>query len=243
MADPPRSRNRIRPIAALRAVRALIRDPDDTARVFDVINALSGNSGRRSFERFRRSETGARILAERRDLLATLSDRERLLALPPGSLGRSYGEFMGREQLTADGLVGASERPVEGDVAESSPEQQLFGARLRDSHDLWHVVSGYNRDLAGEASLLAFTFVQTRNPGIGLIVLAAYLRARGDFAFARRLIRQAMGRARRAAWFPEQDWEALLSRPLADVRRELRIGEPPIYVEARSAGAPVPTAS
>ena len=235
--------NHIRPIAALRAVRALIQDPDDTARVFDVIGALSGNSVPRAFERFRRSGTGARILAERRDLLATLSDRERLLALPAGSLGRSYSEFLGPEQLTADGLVAASQRPANGGAPELSPERALFGTRLRDSHDLWHLVTGYNRDLAGEAALLAFTFVQTRNPGIGLIVLAAYLRARGDFAHARPLIRRAMGRARRAAWLPEQDWEALLSRPLSDVRRELGVGEPPVYVEARSEGAPALTAS
>src|SRR5262245_61627185 len=102
------AKSRIQPIVALRAIRALIRNPDDTARVFDVIDALSGNHGERLFERFRRTSAGVRLLARRPNLLAVLSDREGLASLPPGSLGRTYAEFMGREQISADGLVQAS---------------------------------------------------------------------------------------------------------------------------------------
>ena len=110
------ARNRIRPLEALRAIRALLRDPDDTARVFDIIRALSGNSGQRSFRRFASSEVGAHVLAKRSELLPVLSDRESLMALPPGTLGRTYGEFMGREALSADGLVAASKEGVEPEV-------------------------------------------------------------------------------------------------------------------------------
>jgi ubiquinone biosynthesis protein COQ4 len=223
-------------VAALRAIRALIQDPDDTRKVFEVIDALSGRSVEWAFDRFRATETGRRLLAERPDLLAVLSDRERLLALPVGTLGRTYGEFVHREQLTADGLVDASQI---GQDAEGIPEERLwFGARLRDMHDLWHVVTGYNRDLVGEASLLAFTYAQVRNRGVGFIVLIAYLKAGGEFRWARRMMRDAYRRARKAAWFPGQDWEALLERPLAEVRRELGVEAAPLYEEVRSEGAP-----
>src|SRR5262245_64413559 len=90
MSEP---RTRMQPLLALRALRALLRNPDDTARVFDVIQALGGRNGERAFERFRRSVVGASVLAERRDLLVALGDRERLMALPPGALGRIYAEF------------------------------------------------------------------------------------------------------------------------------------------------------
>src|SRR4030095_2847975 len=95
------AKSRIRPFDALRAIRALIRNPDDTARVFDVIDALSGNHGERLFERFRRSPGGARLLAKRPDLLAALSDRARLASLPAGSPGRPFADLMGREQISA----------------------------------------------------------------------------------------------------------------------------------------------
>src|SRR4030095_17264735 len=95
------AKSRIRPFDALRAIRALIRNPDDTARLFDVIAALSGNHGERLFERFRRSPGGARLLAKRPDLLAALSDRARLASLPAGSPGRPYPGILWRQPLSA----------------------------------------------------------------------------------------------------------------------------------------------
>ena len=227
------SKRRIRPLDAWRAIRVLIQNPDDTGQVFRIIDALSGNSGERLFQRFRRDPTGARILGERRSLLTTLSDRAALKALPAGSLGRIYADFTRREQITADGLVDAS---MEGERIDRGPERRLFGERLRDSHDLWHVVTGYGRDLVGEAALLSFSFAQTLNPGVGFIVAVAWLKAgRGE---ARRLIVDGFRRSRRAAWFPATDWETALTLPLDEVRRQLRIEPAPPYEAIRSTGAP-----
>jgi ubiquinone biosynthesis protein COQ4 len=233
--SPPRKR--IQPLRALRAIRALLANPDDTPKVFEIIDALSGSSGERLFRRFRASSTGARILEERRDLLATLDDRPSLLALPPGTLGRTYAEFAEREQITGQGLADAS---IEGGRRRDDigPERRLFADRLRDMHDLWHVATGYGRDLVGEAALLAFSFAQTWNPGVGFIVAVAYLRARGDVASARAVMREGFRRGLRASWLPAADWERLLERPLESLRDELGIGTPPSYVPVRSAGAP-----
>ena len=229
-----RERDRIRPLEALSALRSLSQNPDDTAQVFRILRALP--NGDRVFRRFRRTEGGARLLHERPSLLAALSDRERLMAMPAGSLGRSYAEFMAAEQISADGLVQASEdAPPAQSVDE---EHQYVGARLRDMHDLWHVVTGYGRDLLGEAALLAFTFAQTRTPGIGVIVGHALWKARGDFAPARGIIWKGFRRGLRAEWLPAQEWEKLLPEPLATVREHLGVGAPPVYTQLRSEGAP-----
>ena len=225
-------RNRIRPLHAWRSLRALMNDPDDTAKVFDIIDALSGNSGERLFSRFCTTDVGRRVLYEERDIVRTLSDREALEALPEGSLGRTYAAFMTREQISAEGLVSASEEG--GDGHAEDPDRQRFGDRLRDTHDLWHVVTGYNRDLIGEASLLAFTVAQTRNPGIAAVVAMAYLRFGSEDQDARPMIRAAFQRGRRAGWLVAADWEKLLERPLAEVRDEFRVGAPPSYTEVRS---------
>jgi len=236
----PRARRRprrIRPLEAWRAMRALLADPDDTARVFDIIDALSGRTRDRAFRRFLRTPGAERLLAERPRLLDHLADREALLAMPEGSLGRAYAGFMGREQISADGLVAASAEGGRGPDPDASPEQRWFGERLRDQHDLWHVVTGYGRDLLGEGALLAFTYAQTRNPGIGFIVAVAWWRA-GEAPEIRRLFREAHRRGRRAAWLPAQAWEELLPRPLEEVRRELGVGAPVRYAPLRSSGAP-----
>jgi len=233
MAPDPRKR-RIRPLDAWRAIRVLLRNPDDTGQVFRIIDALSGNSGEKLYQRFRSDPTGARILQERRSLLKTLEDVAALRALPEGSLGRAYADFVSREQLSADGLVAASAEG--GGGWDYGDERRLVGDRLRDMHDLWHVVTGYGRDLVGEAALLAFSYAQTRNPGVGFIVAVAWLKA-GSGA-ERSLIRAGYRRGRSSAWLPAQDWEALLARPLEEVRRELRVGVPPRYTAVRSAAAP-----
>jgi ubiquinone biosynthesis protein COQ4 len=227
-------KRRIRPLDAWRAIRVLLKNPDDTGQVFRIIDALSGNSGEKTFQRFRNDPVGARILRERRSLLATLSDSAALEALPVGSLGRTYADFVSREQITADGLVAASME--EPNRLDNGPERRLFGERLRDMHDLWHVVTGWGRDLVGEAALLSFSFGQTHNPGVGFIVGVAWLKAgKGN---ARRLIVEGYRRSRRSAWLPAQDWEALLAQPLDEVRRQLRIEPAPSYYAVRSAGAP-----
>jgi hypothetical protein len=157
-----------------------------------------------------------------------------LEALPAGTLGRTYADFVSREQLTADGLVDASE--AERSRRNYGWERRLLQDRLRDSHDLMHVVTNYGRDLVGEAALLAFSFAQTLNPGVGFIVAVAWYKAgRGK---VRGLIVDGFRRGRRAAWLPAFDWEAPCSRPLDDVRRELRIEVAPSYEAVRSAGAP-----
>lgn len=236
-AAPPPVRKRIQPLRALRAIRALLANPDDTAQVFDIIDALSGNAGERSFQRFRATEAGQRILAENRSLLATLDDRESLKLLPPGTLGRIYAEFTEREQITGKGLADVS-MTAERRVRDLDPERELFFARLRDMHDLWHVTTGFGRDLVGEAALLAFSYAQTRNRGVGFIVAVAWLRATGDFSYARPVIVDGYRRGKRAAWLPGQDWEWLLTQPLTAVRERLGLGDPPAYEAKRSEGAP-----
>jgi ubiquinone biosynthesis protein COQ4 len=219
-------------------MNALLANPDDTAQVFRIIAALSGNSGARLLRRFRRTSTGARVLRERSRMIDILGDGERMRAMPAGSLGAAVRDFYAAEQLSVEGLADASQAALDASVPrKADDDQDLLGERLRDLHDVFHVLTGYGRDLRGEAAVLAFTLPQTRNPGIGYIVLTVLRRA-GVSSEMGRLIRQAFRRGRRAAWLPGQDWESLLERPLDEVRQELRIGPPPVYEEVRSEGAP-----
>ncbi len=157
------SSRRIRPFEAWRAMRILLRDKEDTAQVFRFVQALTGDSQRMGFERFKQSETGQRILREQRRLLDVLSDRAGLAKCPEGSLGRAYLDFVYGHNLSADGLVAASK---EGSSRKfESADEELYANRLRDMHDLWHVTTGYGRDGLGELCLLAFSYAQTRNRG------------------------------------------------------------------------------
>lgn len=224
-------------------MRALTRDPERTDLVFVVIRALAGDAAERVYRRVMADPVGRRILEERRSLLATLSRLDDLRALPADTLGHAYAAFMDSQGLSAGGLVEASRSPTADDeVRYLDDRARCLGERLRDMHDLWHVVTGYNRDLVGEAALLAFSWAQTRNRGVGLIVLVALARLwRFGLRDGVRTVLEGHRRGRRAAFLPAADWEALLGRPLVEVRRTLHVLDVPAYTELwRDAPAPQP---
>lgn len=218
-------------------MRALRKDPDDTASAIRVIAALSGNSGRRDFERFQRSIRGARILHERRDLFDVLTDQARLEAMPPGSLGRTIIEWFKRENISTQGLAQASEAARGDEVRVLGDLEQIYRKRLLNLHDVYHVVAGYDRDIYGEMAVLAFTLAQNYNRGIAYLTFNA-LRTEGWSSPAGKLIRQGYRRGKRAKRLVEEDWEKLFERQLDDVRRQLCVGDPPVYEQFRSPGAP-----
>ena len=231
-------RNRIRPIIALRAIRESNRDPDDTVAAIKVIGAISGNSGRRKFKRFQRSPRGARILREKRDLYDVLTDVERMKAMPPGSLGRTIIEWFLRENISAEGLAEASAAAATAlGRRDRGEDERIYNSRMRNLHDVFHVLAGYDRDLHGESAVLAFTIAQDYDRGLAYFVWRS-LREAGWSSETGKLIREAYRRGKRAAPLAEQEWEVLFERPIDDVREELGVGAPPVYEQMRSAGAP-----
>src|SRR6185503_2203214 len=176
--------------------------------------------GLKLFERFAATDAGSRVLAEQRDLLPALEDRAALAALPAGSMGRADLAFMEEEQLSPQGL-GAMSDMAEPDIL--APDMQRFRNRMRDAHDLTHILTGYGRDPLGELCLLAFMNRHSKQLGQLLIVLMSLKRVPRK---GRPAIWQAWRNGRKARWFPGLDFEALLARPLEDVRRELSVPSP-----------------
>ena len=86
---PVRTKNPMQWRTAFRALRALVKDNDDTTQVFKIVDALRGNSDIRNTERMKQSEIGRKILSERRSLIDVLSAREQLRGLHEGTLPRA----------------------------------------------------------------------------------------------------------------------------------------------------------
>lgn len=210
-------------LTAARSLVAILRAPEDTKQVFRLVEAMSGGAGAKIRPRLERSRAGARLLADQPEILALLRDSAYLEGLPEGSLGRAYLAFIRRDGLTADGLVQASQEGAQ----QAGGLDGYVQRRLRDTHDLWHTVTGYGGDLVGEGALLAFTYGQTFNRGIGMLVAVGLLRSHD--ADARRMLVDGLARGVRAAWLPAVRWEELLPLPLDEVRARLRVGPPPAY--------------
>src|SRR5690606_37799839 len=92
--------------------------------------------------------------------------------------------------------------------------------RVRQTHDVWHVLTGYGPDVEDELALQGFTFAQMGMPSSFLIATLGTL-ARAPRSIARVLEGYRRGKA--SAFLPTVRFEAMWQRPLLDVRRELRI--------------------
>ena len=225
---------RRRPLKALRHFRELIKNKEDTTQVFYIIEALNGNSFQKVFVKFANSEKGRQRLKENRALPSLLDNHDWLRTLPDGSLGRAYLDFMKREGLTAQGLVDEYESSgMSRDYGH--PDMFIFGDRLRDTHDMLHVLTGYGRDALGEASVLGYTHAQHGGAGVIFIAYGAALEIRKSApkdAPILKSVHEARRIGKAAKDIVYEDLMTLLPMQLDDVREMLNITLPTVYHEA-----------
>ena len=227
---PPLPAHRVEWRRAVRALRALLADPEQTEKAFEVFLALDGGQDERMFQRLVSTPQGRRLAAERPSLLDRLSDRAALAALPDDSFGRAYLAYLDRTGFAPDGLVRLKDQmearahSIGEQLPVLDPLREWLRVRGIVMHDLWHVLTDYGTDGFGEAALLAFSHAQLPGRASGLLVVGAALRcvAEHGVGFVPYMFR-AWRRGRRAAWLPELRYESLLAEPLADVRRQAAI--------------------
>jgi ubiquinone biosynthesis protein COQ4 len=211
---------------ALRALRRLLDEPDDTQNAFEVFDALDPNTVQRRLTRVLQHAEGRRLLVEQPDLLSLLQDRSALAALPEGSLGRAYLAHIERHGLDPAKLV-RMRRELDAQHGPRDPALQWFADRTLLGHDLWHVLSGYGADGLGEAALLPFSWAQQGGLANAFLTLGAAQRAWNfpDREWPRYLWR-AWRRGRRARLLDAIPYEELLAEPLERVRALVGIDPP-----------------
>ncbi len=218
-------------LGALRALRRLLADANDTTQVFKIMRALNVGTMQAGYERLLQTPQGGRLAFQHVELAERFCDPAFVGSFAPGSVGAAYGAFLARTGYSAAGLADISRTD---DPWRDAPHPYAwYGRRMRDSHDVWHVLTGYRADEPlGEACLVAFTYAQTRGLGWAAIAVASALKAwrtpGGKPAVS--AIREGYRRGRAAAWLPGEDYERLFAEPLDQARARLGIGDPTAYL-------------
>lgn len=235
--DPRRPKARFRPLKALAHFRILIKDKEDTEQVFHIGEALPSKEFLARARRFCESPKGQALMA-REPLLAPLMDaHDTLSKLPADSVAHAYMAFMKREGLSAAGLVAESEKMNVG-RPRYDDQMQWYGERLRDVHDLVHVLTGYGRDALGEQCALGFSYGQDRGwmpwflSWAGALEIKRRVKADAPVLAA---VRQSHKSGKLAQRLVEQDIMALLAEPLEAARKRMGISEPTAYRQAHAA--------
>lgn len=232
--SPERPAPKFRPIQAYHHAVKLTEDKEDTAQVFYMSDCLPCKRSLRKAQAFCESNIARELMEKEAYLPPLLDDHDSLLRHGPGSVAHAYVSFMRREQLSAAGLVEASTvpgRPIYAD------KYQWFLDRLRDTHDLAHILTGYGRDALGEQCVLGFTDGQHHDrtdwviAWLGTIDFAT--RVKSDAPVIRAVAQAARsGKAAQAIF--KQRVTTLLAEPLEAARLRLGIAEPTRYIEAHA---------
>jgi ubiquinone biosynthesis protein COQ4 len=205
----------------LRALATVVADPEQTDQVLVFSAYVNGGGSPERVQRFYDSPAGQRLYAEHRTIDSHTVDLDQLAHLPEGTLGHAYAQFLQSRGFTPDTFEGAP-------AGITDPHASYVVQRIRQTHDLWHVVTGQATDPASEVALQAFTYAQVGAPSSLILAIVGTLRALREKPG---IVRDVIGmyrtgrHAEKLAAFP---WEDHWTTPLADVREMLGLPNVPL---------------
>lgn len=216
---------------AWRHFRILIKDKEQTEQIVAIVDTLPWRGLAKQASAFLSTERGRAIFQAEPYLPDFLDDHAALRRTPKGSFAHAYCDFMEREGLSAAGMVEAT--------SARDKDQRLFGDgvawyidRLRDFHDLVHIMTGYGRDLLGEQCVLAFTYEQRPCPGNLFLAWAGNTMMKVKMKTQAPLVRALLEARRNGKQCPrivEQPIQELFAMPLEAVRTMFNVPEPHRY--------------
>jgi ubiquinone biosynthesis protein Coq4 len=122
-------------------------------------------------------------------------------------------DFLRRNHITPAAL---SHAPV-------APDERMtyLVLRMRQTHDVWHAVTGYAADVEGELLLQGFYLAQTRTPLALVLTLLGAVRYGWRYPAYFGRLRAAYRAGRRAAALAPVYWERHFAEPVTSVRARL----------------------
>lgn len=221
---------------AWRNFRELVKDKEDTSKVAPIFEALPWRGIYDAALSFLATERAQDIRRKEPSLVAILDDHATLRKLPVGSLAHVYCDFMEREGLSAQGLVDELDKNRSPEMYWDDQVTWYYN-RMRDTHDLLHILSGFGRDALGEQCVLAFTYSQQPSPAhlfLGYAGAVEIAKRKTVKAPVFRAVREAQKMGKACPRLVEMSITELLSMPIEEVRAKLNIAEPKFYREAHS---------
>ena len=212
-----RVRDRIAFARTLWSFVDLVKHPDHLDRVFEISDGMVKQRTEvleLMMGHFARDPRGAKAIQDRPRLRIDLSE---LSNLPEGTLGRVFADHM-----RANGLD-----PASIPTLPANDGIEFVRAHLYETHDIWHAVTGYKTDVAGELGLQAFYAAQAPG-GLPWMLLAMGFLNTALYAMNEREARfEAIARGwemgRRARPLFGTRWDELWATPIDEVRRTLGI--------------------
>lgn len=207
-------------LVSLYGVFKLARNTDATRYVFMIGNAqdtLAETARRRGDMRDPFADPALEQLWQQR-YCPEHYDVDGLLSLSPETLGGMYARHMKSRGL----------RPDFFDAVTPRHNLHYLRLRMRQTHDIWHTLTGFDTNPVGEVGLQAFYFAQFTNGQSALIIAGAILksilrRRYGELEQFVEAFCDGYRNGRRAQPLLGVKWEDLWQEPVEDLRRRYNI--------------------
>ncbi len=198
-------------LANIPRIRALMAR-DLERHLADVAVLKTDLLGLDAAPRHRAALDGVRGYVPRLDLAA-------LAALPEGTFGRAYATFMRDNGLSPFVLTDA--------IDDATLRRNAFGIRLATTHDMIHVLLGFDTSWPGELGVLAFSAAQglswAQRASMAFAWPLYLVRTGFRFSALRAAARRGAALGRRAPFLLGLRLEERFGDDLDALRRELRI--------------------
>jgi len=209
-------------LMTLRGVLSLLANPANTTSVYDIEDGLRREKSTQLSVDYVLAQAGVAELVQERYLAPTPS-LEKLLQCPEGSLGLTYATYIQENGFDPNFY---RQLTIEDETS------YLF-MRRRQTHDIWHLMTGMSVDAASEIGLKAFELAQTHGTMAGLLVAGALIRTllkepdSLNYLLDRISVGYRMGM--QAKPFMAQKWEEGWDKSLTQWREELNVTAPSTY--------------
>ncbi|MEM8782144.1 MAG: Coq4 family protein [Planctomycetota bacterium] len=206
-------------IEELRGVVGLLRDPHDIQNIYKIEDGLLETPSTCLAADFVRQQPGCAEIIEERYLRNAAYDMDMMRQLPEGTLGREFAHHLDLYDFD----------PQYYQVNEVKDDATYVLARIRETHDIWHVVTGFYPTPIGEIGIKAVELAQVRRPMAAVLCAGAVLRymLRTPQRFGDLLLAISAGyqMGLHAKPLLAQKWEQMWDRPVEDIRRDMGIPE------------------
>ena len=199
--------------------------------ILQVVRHGSGPSLKYTYKKMLDTKIGGEMAYKNEEIseyLPSLSDR------PEGSVGRESYNYFG---LHRENVQKASRRTkINDEWVEAKHPYSWMARRYRDTHDIWHILTGYPTSTEGEMCIAMFSFAQTKSLawlmiGLGAIfAILNYLRQPLQSFVIFKMAYEAYRNGKRAKFLLAEDYDKLLSENLDSARERLNIRLPKAFV-------------
>lgn len=195
----------------------LVRNPNQTERVFNIADTAIKRNESPEVQQFVQKALQDEDLKKLWDekYFLHLPTIKKLISYPKSSLGYEYAAHMLQNNLKQDFYT----------VVAPETAVKYISQLSRQSHDLWHVVTGYDTSVIGETALQAFYTAQTDSALSASLVATGILHiAHKSAADLRELFSatvEGYERGKKAKFLLGVRWDEYLDQPLSKVRAKL----------------------